>query len=69
MFAELTTTTFKNAVSCRRPLSSLIHHSDRGSQYAADAFQQCLSAWGVIPSMSRKAKPYDNAWLKASLPP
>jgi putative transposase len=69
MFAELTTTTFKNAVSRRRPLSSLIHHSDRGSQYAADAFQQCLSAWGFIPSMSRKAKPYDNAWLKASLPP
>jgi putative transposase len=69
MLAELTTTTFKDAVSRRRPLSSLIHHSDRGSQYAADAFQQCLSAWGVIPSMSRKAKPYDNAWLKASLPP
>jgi hypothetical protein len=61
MLAELTRTTFKHAVSRQRPLSGLIHHSDRGSQYAADAFQQGLSAWGVIPSMSRKANPYDNA--------
>ena len=61
MLAELTTTTFKHAVTRQRPLAGLIHHSDRGSQYAADAFQQCLSAWGVTPSMSRKANPYDNA--------
>jgi putative transposase len=61
MLAELTTTTFKHAVTRQRPLAGLIHHSDRGSQYAADAFRQCLSAWGVTPSMSRKANPYDNA--------
>ena len=61
MLGELTTTTFKHAATRQRPLVGLIHHSDRGSQYAADAFQHCLRAWGVTPSMSRKANPYDNA--------
>ena len=59
--AELTTTTFKHAVTRQRPLAGLIHYSDRGSQYAADAFQQCLRAWSVTSSMSRKGNPYDNA--------
>jgi putative transposase len=61
MPAELTTTTFQSAVNRQQPLPGLIHHSDRGSQYAADSFQRCLSAWGVIPSMSRPGNPYDNA--------
>ena len=61
MLAELTTTTFKHAVTRQRPLAGLIHHSDRGSQYAADAFQHCLRAWSGTPSMSRKGNPYDNA--------
>jgi putative transposase len=61
MLGELTTTTFKHAATRQRPLVGLIHHSDRGSQYAADAFQHCLRAWGVTPSMSRKGNPYDNA--------
>ena len=39
MLAELTTTTFKHAVTRLRQLAGLIHHSDRGSQYAVDAFQ------------------------------
>ena len=43
------------------PLAGLIHHSDRGSQYAAEAFQRRLEGWGVTSSMSRKANPYDNA--------
>ena len=61
MLPELTTTTFKHAVTRQRPLAGLIHHSDRGSQYAADAFQHCLRSWAVTPSMSRKGNPYDNA--------
>ena len=61
MLGELTTTTFKHAATRQRPLVGLVHHSDRGSQYAADAFQHCLRAWGVTPSMSRKGNPYDNA--------
>ena len=59
--AELTMTTFCGAVQRQRPLAGLIHHSDRGSQYAAQAFQHCLSVWQVTPSMSRKGNPYDNA--------
>jgi putative transposase len=61
MLAELTTTTFKYAVNRQRPSPGLVHHSDRGSQYAAEAFQQCLRVRGVTASMSRKGNPYDNA--------
>ena len=53
--------TFDQAFRRQRPLQGLIHHSDRGSQYAAEAFQQRLRARAVTPSMSRKANPYDNA--------
>ena len=59
--SELTITTFQAAVQRQRPLAGLIHHSDRGSQYVAAAFRQCLSAWRVTASMSRKGNPYDNA--------
>lgn len=61
MHAALTLTTFDQAVQRQRPLAGLIHHSDRGSQYAASTFQQRLGAWRVTPSMSRKGNPYDNA--------
>jgi len=57
----LTLTTFRQAAQRQRPLAGLIHHSDRGSQYAADAFQQCLRTWSVTASMSRQGNPYDNA--------
>lgn len=59
--AALTIATFDRAVAAARPLAGLIHHSDRGCQYAADAFQKRLRAWHVTPSMSRTANPYDNA--------
>lgn len=61
MAVELTLNTFNRAVLLCPPPAGLIHHSDRGSQYAAAAFQQRLRAWGVTPSMSRTANPYDNA--------
>ncbi len=41
--------------------SSLMHHSDRGSQYASHAFQDKLRAYGMICSMSRKGNCWDNA--------
>jgi putative transposase len=61
MATELTLNTFNQAVSRCPPLAGLIHHSDRGSQYAAIAFQDRLRACGVTVSMSRTANPYDNA--------
>jgi transposase InsO family protein len=59
--AELTIPTFERAIATARPPAGLIHHSDRGSQYAAAAFQNRLRACRVTPRMSRKANPYDNA--------
>ena len=61
MSAELVTTTFTLAVQRQPPPPGLIHHSDRGVQYAADAFAQLTAAWGVTRSMSRAGNPYDNA--------
>jgi putative transposase len=49
------------AVGLRRPGPELIHHSDRGVQYACGDFQQLLKRHGMVPSMSRKGDPYDNA--------
>ena len=45
----------------RRPASGLIHHSDRGSQYASQVFQDKLAAYGMVCSMSRKGNCWDNA--------
>ena len=49
------------AVGLRRPGTGLIHHSDRGVQYACGDFQQLLKRHGMVASMSRKGDPYDNA--------
>ena len=49
------------AVGLRRPGPELIHHSDRGVQYACGDFQKLLKRHGMVPSMSRKGDPYDNA--------
>jgi transposase InsO family protein len=45
----------------RKPAAGLIHHSDRGSQYASHCFQKRLSMYGMICSMSRKGNCWDNA--------
>ena len=61
MAVELTLHTFDQAVFRHPPPPGLIHHSDRGSQYAAASFRARLQAAGVTPSMSRRGNPYDNA--------
>jgi transposase InsO family protein len=45
----------------RKPAPGLIHHSDRGSQYASHAFQAQLAQYGMVCSMSRKGNCWDNA--------
>ena len=45
----------------RRPAPGLIHHSDRGSQYASGGFQDKLAEYDMICSMSRKGNCWDNA--------
>ena len=45
----------------RKPAPGLVHHSDRGSQYASHAFQSRLKKYGMVCSMSRKGNCWDNA--------
>lgn len=49
------------AVNLRKPPPGLIHHSDRGSQYASHAYQALLRQYAMIGSMSRKGNCWDNA--------
>jgi transposase InsO family protein len=49
----------------RRPSSGLLHHSDRGVQYACDEYQALLSKHRVQPSMSRKGNCWDNAVVES----
>ena len=49
------------AINLRKPPAGLIHHSDRGSQYASHAYQALLKQHGMIGSMSRKGNCWDNS--------
>jgi putative transposase len=49
------------AIAQRQPLPGLVHHSDRGVQYASDDYVNLLLDHQILPSMSRPANPYDNA--------
>lgn len=59
--AELACEALERALGGRRPSGELLHHSDRGSQYASEAYQSILARHGVEPSMSRAGDCYDNA--------
>jgi len=59
--AKLVCDALNMAVRSRCPGRGLIHHSDRGIQYASDRFQQLLALHGVDCSMSRKGDCWDNA--------
>jgi len=58
---SLTVAALKMAIAQRRPAPGLVHHSDRGIQYAAEEYAGLLTAHGMTASMSRPAYPYDNA--------
>jgi putative transposase len=58
---ELTLTALRMALSCRVVHAGLVHHSDRGSQYASNDYTDLLKANGIDISMSRKGNPWDNA--------
>ncbi len=49
------------AIAARRPPSGCIHHSDRGTQYASEAYRKVLAQHGLVGSMGRRGNPYDNA--------
>ena len=53
------------AIQRQKSLPGLIHHSDRGSQYAAAVYRKVLGAAGMIQSMSRKGNCWDNAPMES----
>ena len=63
--AELVTDALKMAISHRKPDGGLIHHSDRGSQYACNSFQDLLADNGLVCSMSRRGNCWDNACMES----
>ncbi len=62
---ELTRDALLQAIGRRHVLPGLLHHSDRGSQYAAGEYQGLLVQHGMICSMSRKGDCYDNAVMES----
>ena len=61
MATRLTKSALEQAIAARQPAPGLVHHSDRGLQYASNEYVHVLLAHQMIPSMSRPANPYDNA--------
>jgi transposase InsO family protein len=61
MEVELALSALRMAREARHPAPGLIHHSDRGSQYASGAYRDELAAHGMVASMSAKGDCYDNA--------
>lgn len=62
---ELALGALRGALLRRRPPAGLVHHSDRGIQYAAAEYRQVLVQQGIQPSMSRKGNCWDNAVVES----
>ena len=65
MTKDLVLCALEMALLRRRPDAELMHHSDRGSQYASEAFQKLLRDENITCSMSRKGNCYDNAVMES----
>ena len=63
---ELTLAALRIALGWRDPDPGLVHHSDRGSQYAANDYRAVLKARGITVSMSRKGDCWDNAPMESA---
>jgi putative transposase len=59
--ARLTVAALRTAIAGRCPPAGCVHHSDRGSQYAAEAYRRMLAEFRLVGSMGRRGNPYDNA--------
>lgn len=62
---ELTLRALRMALRKRRPLTGLIHHSDRGSQYTSHEYQQVLEAHQALPSFGKVGSCFDNAAVES----
>lgn len=65
MTTDLSIAALKMAICRRRPLKGLLHHSDRGVQYASRAYQDVLECYDMVCSMSRKGNCWDNAPMES----
>lgn len=62
---RLTLAALNAAIALRRPNAGCLHHSDRGSQYAAQKYRRRLAAAKLVGSMGRRGNPYDNAMMES----
>lgn len=65
METDLVSDALKMALMRRQPRDGLLHHSDRGVQYASDSYQHLLQSHGMVGSMSGKADCWDNAAMES----
>ena len=65
MDENLVITAFKQAIKARQPSPQLIHHTDRGGQYAAKEYRKLLARAQMQQSMSRAGDCYDNAYMES----
>jgi transposase InsO family protein len=65
MESELVLAALEQALEHRKPPPGLIHHSDRGVQYASHVYQALLAEHGIVCSMSRKGNCWDNAIVES----
>jgi putative transposase len=65
MTEDVPVAALESAFLSRKPPPGLIHHSDRGTQYASTAFQRVLAEHGAVSSMSRKGNCWDNACVES----
>jgi putative transposase len=63
--ARLPLLALSRAITLRQPAPGLVHHSDRGVQYASEQYTRMLHDHGILPSMSRPGNPYDNAFCES----
>ena len=62
---RLTLAALNAAIALRQPPEGCLHHSDRGSQYAAEKYRHRLAAAQLVGSMGRRGNPYDNAMMES----
>jgi transposase InsO family protein len=65
MRCDLVEDALEMAITRRRPAEGLLHHSDRGVQYACEDYQHLLQTHGILCSMSRKGNCWDNAAMES----
>lgn len=65
MTTDLVLGALQDAYVAKKPKKGLLHHSDRGSQYASHDYRQQLKTYKMKPSMSRKGNCYDNACMES----